>query len=473
MKSVGTLLIVVAFGARAAAQSTAVVFPSDDTWVQQGGHSSQPRGRRKEMVSTGTKFGLVKFNLISFLPTSTSIKSATLQMVPIKMPPKATIWLLEVTEEWSEAETTDLNAPSINMTPIGAMDVPPHSNQKSLDADVTDIVRIWAANPSENNGFAFKTEQGQTANLATKENVPRTPRLIVVFEESNGGQGSTGPTGAPGVKGPTGAAGPTGPSGVAGPTGGTGAKGPTGPPGGPTGATGAPGPTGPTGPTGAAGASGSVGPTGSTGPQGVTGRTGPTGATGAEGATGTQGPTGPTGTPGAVGPTGPIGLPGNQGPPGDTGATGPTGATGATGLTGDTGSTGATGVRGPTGASGTSNSTMLFSCGVTTIGNNDFVGVGGVSGTENKVQQVMSVGGTFTALGCFINVTVTATAGVTFTVQKNGAPTSLICTIPNGGTSGLGTGNVPFVAGDLIDIATPGTGVPGGAEGSFALAVGP
>ena len=471
MKRVGTLLIVVAFGARAAAQSTAVVFPSDDTWVQQGGHSSQPRGRKKEMVSTGTKFGLVKFNLISFLPTNTSIQSATLQMVSIKMPPKATIWLLEVTGEWSEAFTTDLTAPSINRTPIGAMDVPPHANQQSLDADVTDIVRRWVANPSENNGFALKSEHGETVTLATKENVPRTPRLIVVFEESNGGQGSTGPTGAPGVKGPTGAAGPTGPSGVAGPTGATGAKGPTGPPGGPTGATGAPGPTGPTGPTGAAGASGSVGPTGPTGPQGVTGPTGHTGATGAEGATGAQGPTGPTGTSGAVGPTGPTGLPGNQGLPGDTGASGPTGATGATGLTGDTGSTGATGDTGPTGAGGPSNSTMLFSSGAGTIGNNDFVGVGGVNVKENEVQQVMSVGGTFTALGCFINVT--APADLTFTVQRNGAPTSLICTIPSGGTSAVATGSVPFVAGDLIDIATPPANMPGGAAGSFALTVGP
>ena len=93
-------------------------------------------------------------------------------MVPIKMPPEATIWLLEVTGEWSEAQTTDLNAPSINMTPIGAMDVPPHSNQQSLDADVTDIVRRWVANPSENNGFALKTEQGETVNLATKEKRP-------------------------------------------------------------------------------------------------------------------------------------------------------------------------------------------------------------------------------------------------------------------------------------------------------------
>ena len=163
----------------------------------------------------------VKFDLIAFLPTSTAIQNATLQMVPIKMPPKATIWLLAVGGEWSEAETTDLNAPPIIMVPVGAMDVPRHSNQQSLDGDVTDIVRRWVANPSENNGLALKAEEGETVIFATKENVPRTPRLIVVFEETNGGEGPTGPMGATGVTGPTG---PTGPTGAAGTTGASGAS---------------------------------------------------------------------------------------------------------------------------------------------------------------------------------------------------------------------------------------------------------
>jgi hypothetical protein len=166
--SCAALLIVLAFGARAAAQSTAVVFPSDDTWVRQGGHSSQPRGRKKQMVAAATRLGLVKFNLISLLPTSTQVKSAMLQMVPIKMPRKATIWLLAVGGEWSEAETTDVNAPPILMVPVGAMDVPPRSNQQSLDADVTDIVRRWVANPSENDGLALKTEKGETVVFARR-----------------------------------------------------------------------------------------------------------------------------------------------------------------------------------------------------------------------------------------------------------------------------------------------------------------
>src|SRR5262249_42882549 len=201
-KTIG-LLILLALRGRAFAQSTAVVFPSDDTWIRPNGHSSQPRGRKKQMVTAATRFGLVKFDLISFLPTSTSIQSATLQMVPIKMPPKETIWLLAVGGPWSEAQTTDLNAPPIVMTPLAAMDVPPHANQKSLDADVTDVVRRWVAKPSENNGLALKAEAGQTVIFATKENVPRTPRLIVVFEESSGGEGPTGATGATGGTGPT------------------------------------------------------------------------------------------------------------------------------------------------------------------------------------------------------------------------------------------------------------------------------
>src|SRR5262245_27259992 len=216
------LLTGLAFGARAGAQSTAVVFPSDDTWVRQGGHSSQPRGRKKQMVIAATRFGLVKFNLISLMPASTQVKRATLQMVPIKMPRKATIWLLAVGGEWSEAETTDVNAPPIIMVPVEAIDVPPRSNQESLDADVTDIVRRWVANPSENNGLALKTENGETVVCATKENVAGTPRLMVVFEESNGGGCTTCPMGS------TGTTGPTGPTGVTGTTGASGATGPTG-----------------------------------------------------------------------------------------------------------------------------------------------------------------------------------------------------------------------------------------------------
>src|SRR4029077_15723339 len=254
------------------------------------GQSSQPRGRKKQMMTAATRFGLVKFDLIAFLPSSTAIKSATLQMVPIKMPPKATIWLLAVGGEWSEAATTDLNAPPIIMVPVGSMDVPRHSNQQSLDGDVTDIVRRWVANPSDNNGLALKAEKGETVIVATKENVPRTPRLIVVFEESNGGEGPTGPMGATGVTGPTGPTGPTGATGTTGASGGagpTGVQGPTGPPGqgiaGPTGPTGPSSPSGPTGPTGPTGAQGIVGPTGPQGLQGIAGATGPTGVTGVQG----------------------------------------------------------------------------------------------------------------------------------------------------------------------------------------------
>ena len=62
-----------------------------------------------------------------------------------------------------------MNAPPIIMVPVGQMEVPPRSNQKSLDADVTDIVRRWVANPSENNGLALKAELGQTVIFATAE----------------------------------------------------------------------------------------------------------------------------------------------------------------------------------------------------------------------------------------------------------------------------------------------------------------
>jgi hypothetical protein len=69
------------------------------------------------------------------------------------------------------------------MVPVGQIEVPARSNQKSLDADVTDIVRRWVANPSENNGLALKAELGQTVILATAELVVI---LYVWFRLGNG-----------------------------------------------------------------------------------------------------------------------------------------------------------------------------------------------------------------------------------------------------------------------------------------------
>ena len=89
-----------------------------------------------------------------------------------------------------------------------------------------------------------------------------------------GAQGLAGDTGPAGAVGPTGPPGPTGPAGPTGPGGPQGAQGPAGAPG----ATGVAGSTGPTGPTGATGptgpAGGATGPTGATGATGAAGAPG-------------------------------------------------------------------------------------------------------------------------------------------------------------------------------------------------------
>jgi hypothetical protein len=113
---------------------------------------------------------------------------------------------------------------------------------------------------------------------------------------------------------------------------------------------------------------------------------------------------------------------------------------------------------------------MLFSSGGQNLGNGFFVGVGGANGNELNEQQVMAVGGTFTALNCFMSKT--ATVNLTFTLRKNGTSTALTCVILSGQLLGSGTGSVSFAAGDLIDIGCPATNVPG-TPGSFALVVGP
>jgi len=194
---------------------------------------------------------------------------------------------------------------------------------------------------------------GTTGQILSK--VDGTDYNTVWINNTGGGGGSEGATGATGPAGTNGATGATGPAGTNGVTGATG-------PAGTNGVTGATGPAGTNGATGLAGATGPGVPTGGTTGQilskvdgtnyntvwidntGGGGGAGATGATGPAGA-GATGVTGPAGTNGATGATGPAGA-------GATGATGPAGA-GATGATGPAGTNGATGATGPAGAGAT------------------------------------------------------------------------------------------------------------------------
>jgi len=76
-----------------------------------------------------------------------------------------------------------------------------------------------------------------------------------------------------------------------------------------------------------------------------------------------------------------------------------------------------------------------------------------VNPTEAVVQQIVATSQTATSIRCSRNSTNVGSR--TFTFRKNGANTSLTCTIPGGATSGSGTGSVSLSAGDLVDVQLP------------------
>jgi hypothetical protein len=82
--------------------------------------------------------------------------------------------------------------------------------------------------------------------------------------------------------------------------------------------------------------------------------------------------------------------------------------------------------------------------------------------TTTSVQQVVPTAGTFNSLYVEMPSTVLAGATRTFTVMKNGSPTSLAVTLSEGEASGSDTSNtVSVVAGDLVMLRNTSTGSPG------------
>jgi hypothetical protein len=114
---------------------------------------------------------------------------------------------------------------------------------------------------------------------------------------------------------------------------------------------------------------------------------------------------------------------------------------------------------------------VFFSSGADNLGNNNFVGLAGVSGNEGAVVQIVALPATYTSMACYIN-SITHPA-LTFTIKINfgAVGSTLNCTIPANTRSGScgGCGSATVVAGDVVDVATPASGTPSVA-GSFALA---
>src|SRR5262249_59873253 len=74
--------VVLATSSGAFAQATAVLFPSDNSWIRPG-VSRPPQGTTKKLVIGGQRLALIEFNLLPVLPIGTPIQRAILQMVAL------------------------------------------------------------------------------------------------------------------------------------------------------------------------------------------------------------------------------------------------------------------------------------------------------------------------------------------------------------------------------------------------------
>ena len=168
---------------------------------------------------------------------------------------------------------------------------------------------------------------------------------------------------------------------------------------------------------------------------------GAVGATGAKGAQGTAGQPGARGAAGPTGSSGPSGPAGPSGPPGPSGPSGPPGQTGATGAS-------------PIGGSGT----------LTDNVNDSYLtwGQSLVSSTENATVEIPigDLGSTMTDLQVFVGTPPGSGAQWTATIDKNGSPTGLTCTISAGTTRCHDLSQVPVVAGDTITLHVTPFGTP-------------
>jgi len=136
------------------------------------------------------------------------------------------------------------------------------------------------------------------------------------------------------------------------------------------------------------------------------------------------------------------------------------------------GNAGATGPPGPAGPVGPVQ--ILFNSGGHNISANQFVGVSIQNSQEVPTQQLVAVSGHFTAMYCATGAAPGGATSVTFTLRKNGADTSLTCTITGLGTSGGTTGaSVAFNVGDLLDVAVPNNLGGANKTATFAVVIGP
>jgi hypothetical protein len=85
-----------------------------------------------------------------------------------------------------------------------------------------------------------------------------------------------------------------------------------------------------------------------------------------------------------------------------------------------------------------------------------FVGAAGTSSSESNVQQITAIGGHITAVDCYSHTAPTA-SGATYTLRKNEASLTAVCSVAAGSKKGSVAGlRISFAAGDLLDILVGG-----------------
>jgi hypothetical protein len=151
------------------------------------------------------------------------------------------------------------------------------------------------------------------------------------------------------------------------------------------------------------------------------------------------------------------GTPGPAGPQGSTGPQGPQGATGATGATGAKGETGPAGVNRDVIGGGDS-------CALTGGSTTEYIGMFGANcagNNEADAQLAMPATGSVQELHATVDQPVGAGNTIVFTLRKNGASTSVACTISGTATSCSDPSDaVGFTTGDLISVQMTETGLP-------------
>ena len=147
---------------------------------------------------------------------------------------------------------------------------------------------------------------------------------------------------------------------------------------------------------------------------------------------------------------------GPAGPQGPAGPAGPQGATGATGATGAKGETGPAGVNRDVVGGGDS-------CPLTGGSTTEYIGMFGANcagTTEADAQLAMPANGTMQEFHATVDQAPGA-GSIVFTVRKNGANTSVSCTISGTARSCADSVNaVVFATGDLISVQMTETGLP-------------